>query len=182
MIEKILEALDKVDITEKKGPNIEKNLDEKQTFNLNYDPIYKENPKEINTRNKSLEGKNHPETDIPFERKEIETPDGKKEGVFAQFEAVADLKLPEQLEQGSDREQFKYCNDQLKDLVEANKETKDLFTEEQIEQILDGETPDGYTWHHSEDKGIMQLVDSEIHAKTGHTGGKSIWGGGSENR
>jgi hypothetical protein len=28
----------------------------------------------------------------------------------------------------------------------------------------------------------MQLVDSAVHAKTGHLGGRTIWGGGSEYR
>ncbi|MDG4762729.1 polymorphic toxin-type HINT domain-containing protein [Solwaraspora sp. WMMD406] len=32
-------------------------------------------------------------------------------------------------------------------------------------------TPTGYTWHHHQDKGLMQLVDRTVHAKTGHTGG-----------
>jgi hypothetical protein len=36
------------------------------------------------------------------------------------------------------------------------------------------ETPKGYTWHHHQEKGRMQLVNSEIHSKTGHTGGFSI--------
>lgn len=40
------------------------------------------------------------------------------------------------------------------------------------------ETPAGYTWHHHQDIGRMQLVPSDLHAKTGHTGGASIWGGG----
>ena len=49
-------------------------------------------------------------------------------------------------------------------------------------KIEDGETPDGYTWHHDAEAGKMQLVDFETHQKTGHTGGRYIWGGGTENR
>lgn len=45
-----------------------------------------------------------------------------------------------------------------------------------------GDTPDGYTWHHDAEAGKMQLVDTETHQKTGHTGGRSIWGGGTESR
>ena len=48
--------------------------------------------------------------------------------------------------------------------------------------IEDGYTPDGYTWHHNEEKGKMQLVDTDIHSQTRHTGGRNIWGGGTENR
>lgn len=34
-------------------------------------------------------------------------------------------------------------------------------------------TPSGYTWHHHQDTGLMQLIDRSVHAKTGHTGGFS---------
>lgn len=183
MIEKILETLEKVKDFEKKGPNIEVPSEKMQDIKLNYDSVYKEeNNNEIQTRNGQLEGKNHPETGVPFERKEVETSEGTKEGVFPQFDSVCDVNLPEDLEQATDREQFKHCNEQLKDKVENDSELKEKFTPEQLEQIEENETPDGYTWHHSEETGKMQLVDSETHAKTGHTGGKSIWGGGSENR
>lgn len=30
--------------------------------------------------------------------------------------------------------------------------------------------------------GVLQLVDEETHAQTGHTGGREIWGGGSDYR
>jgi len=32
-------------------------------------------------------------------------------------------------------------------------------------------TPEGYTWHHHQDRTTMQLVPRDIHAQTGHTGG-----------
>jgi hypothetical protein len=35
------------------------------------------------------------------------------------------------------------------------------------------ETPKGMTWHHHQDRATMQLVPTEVHAKTGHTGGFS---------
>jgi hypothetical protein len=44
-----------------------------------------------------------------------------------------------------------------------------------------GIKPKGYNWHH-QDEGKMQLVDEFIHGKTGHTGGRHIWGGGKEYR
>ncbi|XXU49625.1 HNH endonuclease [Sorangium sp. So ce1014] len=31
--------------------------------------------------------------------------------------------------------------------------------------------PEGYTWHHHQDGTTMQLVSSNIHRMTGHTGG-----------
>lgn len=35
-------------------------------------------------------------------------------------------------------------------------------------------TPEGYTWHHHQEVGRMQLVKSDAHKKTGHTGGFSL--------
>lgn len=32
-------------------------------------------------------------------------------------------------------------------------------------------TPTGYTWHHHQDPGLMQLIQRKVHADTGHTGG-----------
>ncbi len=35
------------------------------------------------------------------------------------------------------------------------------------------ETPDNQTWHHHQDPGKMELIDKEVHKKTGHAGGFS---------
>ena len=48
--------------------------------------------------------------------------------------------------------------------------------------MSDGTAPDGYVWHHNEECGKIQLVEYDLHAHTGHTGGRSVWGGGNENR
>ena len=37
------------------------------------------------------------------------------------------------------------------------------------------QTPKDYTWHHHQQTGRMQLVETKIHRKTGHTGGFAIW-------
>lgn len=137
----------------------------------------------IKTRNEELEGKRHPKTNVPFERKTVEDADGNEvTGVFPEFDSEFDVQLPEDLYQESDKKQFAECNKQLKEAIEKNPELAKKFTPEQLEQIKNGETPDGYTWHHNEEKGKMQLVNSDTHAKTGHTGGKTVWGGGNENR
>ena len=138
---------------------------------------------EIHTRNESLDGDRHPITGVPFERKTVQDADGNEvTGVFPVFDSEFDAQLPDELLQSSDREQFNECNRQLKDAVENDPELAAKFTPEQLEQIKNGEMPDGYTWHHNEEKGKMQLVDADTHAQTGHTGGKTIWGGGNENR
>lgn len=135
------------------------------------------------TRNQDLKGQNHPETDVPFKEKTVTTDTGEEvTGVFPEFESVFDAQLPEDLYKESDRKQFAECNRQLKEKVMSDPEYAKQFTEEQLEQIMNGDTPDGYTWHHNEETGKMQLVKSETHARTGHTGGRAIWGGGSESR
>lgn len=136
----------------------------------------------IKCRNEDLEGEKHPETGVPFERKQVEV-DGKQyEVVVPEFESSYDAKLPENMYEATDREQFKECNSQLKNEIATNKELREKFDDEQLEQIENDDTPDGYTWHHDAEEGKMQLVDTETHQKTGHTGGRSIWGGGTESR
>lgn len=136
----------------------------------------------LTTRNEKLEDKKHSETGVPFEKKEINIDGETVEGVFPNFDEVTSVELTEDMYKSKDSEQFKYCNTELKKQIENNPELKVKFTDEQIEQIEAGRTPKGYTWHHSEEVGKMELVDTGIHAKTGHTGGKVIWGGGNENR
>lgn len=136
----------------------------------------------IKCRNENLEGQEHPETGVPFERKQVEA-DGKQyEVVVPEFESSYDAQLPEDMYEVTDREQFKECNSQLKNEVATNQDLREQFDDEQLEQIENGDTPDGYTWHHDAEAGKMQLVDTETHQKTGHTGGRSIWGGGTESR
>lgn len=145
--------------------------------------IQKDEKGYIRTRNEGLEGQNHPVTNVPFKEKMVVTDSGEEViGVFPEFDSVFEAQLPENLYTASDSKQFSDCNNQLKDAIETDAELAKLFDEEQIDQINNDDIPDGYIWHHNEETGKMQLVDSEIHAKTGHTGGRSIWGGGSENR
>lgn len=139
-------------------------------------------PEQIKCRNEDLEGQRHPETGVPFERKQVEV-DGKQyEIVVPEFESLYDAQLPENMYEAKDREQFKECNLQLKNEAAANKNIREQFDDEQLEQLENGDTPDGYTWHHDAEAGKMQLVDTEIHQKTGHTGGRSVWGGGTYSR
>jgi RHS repeat-associated protein len=48
-------------------------------------------------------------------------------------------------------------------------------TDEKLSNAAAGlaDTPSGYTWHHHQDQGLMQLVDRKVHSKTGHDGGFS---------
>lgn len=142
-----------------------------------------ESPRTIKTINDGLAGQKHPDTGIPYVEKEVVTDTGEKiKGVFPQFESEIDIQIPENIQQASDRTQFAECNKQLQEKIANDPEFKSKFTEDQLADIEDGYTPDGYTWHHNEEIGKMQLVDTDIHSQTRHTGGRYIWGGGSENR
>lgn len=145
------------------------------------DEVYEleQESKDIKTRNSDLEGKKHSQTDVPYERDTL--PDG-QEGVFPVFDAKVEIELPEDLYEGTDREQFRYCNKQLKEQIQNNPELIGSFRKEQIEQIDNERTPSGYTWHHHQQPGKMQLVSTDEHAASGHTGGRVIWGGGQDQR
>ena len=136
----------------------------------------------IPCRNEEFAGKEHPETGVPFVAKKVIIDGIEKEVVTPVFESAFDSQLPEDKLTASDAVQNNECNQQLKEAVENNPELRAKFNNEQLEQINNGDTPDGYTWHHDADIGKMQLVDAEIHRATGHTGGRYIWGGGSDNR
>lgn len=144
-------------------------------------------PRYVITRNETLENDRHPITGVCFEKRVVELPDGEKiEGVFPRFESIFDAKIPENLYLQPDRVQFRECNRQLAQVIEKSPELSKLFSEEQHEQIkdgiYDGTAPDGYVWHHDAEAGKLQLVDFETHSHTGHTGGRSLWGGGSNSR
>lgn len=136
------------------------------------------------TDREDLEGKTG-ENGIRYERKTVDIHGVKVQGVFPVFDSAFDAQLPEDLEKASNARQFKDCNKQLKEAIENNSELRDNFTEEQLEEIEDGDTSSGYVWHHNEETGKMQLVKIEDHDRTqggaAHTGGKALWGGSYSN-
>lgn len=70
----------------------------------------------------------------------------------------------------------KKANEALQKAFNKNpKSFKSKFTKSQIEQIKKGQKPDGYTWHHHQTRGVMQLVHKSYHEGTSHTGGFAIW-------
>ena len=140
-------------------------------------------PRHIPTINEGLEGKTYPGTDVKYEKHTFLYNGEKVEGVFPVFHSKFELFIPKELRNASDTEQFKYCVQQLAERVEKDPEFAKQFTPRQLEQIKNGEPRiSGLTWHHNEIPGKMQLVDANEHSICRHTGGRSIWGGGSECR
>ena len=138
----------------------------------------------ISTRNEGLNGATHPVTGVHFEEKVVETDTGERVvGVFPEFESVFDARLPEELKTETDAKQFEEAQRQLKRKYDSDPDFREQFSERAKYDIENGNIPPyGYTWHHNEEIGKMQLVDYDTHQKTGHTGGKTIWGGGNDNR
>ena len=137
----------------------------------------------ITTINERYEGQVHPEANVPY-RKHVFTLNGEKvEGVFPVFESKFNVLLPKNLRMDSDLKQFDFCVKCLARRIENDPEFAKQFTARQIEQIKNGEPNiSGLTWHHNEVPGRMQLVNTREHAICRHTGGRSIWGGGSDCR
>ncbi|MCY7761168.1 T7SS effector LXG polymorphic toxin [Bacillus spizizenii] len=129
------------------------------------------NLKTVNLKMGHLKNEKHPKTGVPYDK------DG-----FPIFKPKFDTKIDSNLYKESDYLQFKDATLKLKEEIETDPLLRNQFNDLQIEMIKAGETPDGYTWHHHQDPGRMQLVDQKVHRKTGHTGGRHLWGGGSKNR
>ena len=132
----------------------------------------------LNCINEEYKGQNHPETNIFYTVKIVDIKGIKIEVVVPVFPSVFDTTLPEGLIQQSEEKQFNYCNERLKEAIKENPELGEKFSAEQREMIEAGVKPKGFTWHHNEEYGKMQLVKTEIHEGSRHTGGNSIWNGG----
>ena len=137
---------------------------------------------ELKTINQSLKNKRHIVTNVLFSEKRIELSDGRKlVGVFPEFDSCVDIQLPENLYKASFLDQKKYLIGKLKSMTDDSKQLSELtkrLGQDAIDDIKAGVLPEGFTWHHNEQEGLMQLVDTAIHDATAHTGGMSIWGKG----
>jgi len=140
---------------------------------------------EIETRNDHLSGYEHPETGVPFVEKTVDLPNGQVvEGTFPVFDETFNVMIAEELYLEGDDVHFEVANDTLYQAIIENPDLANElgFSQAEVQGLANGQTPEGYTWHHNEEPGLLQLVDEESHAQTAHTGGRAIWGGGSENR
>lgn len=137
-------------------------------------------------RNETLAGTANPLTGVEYEKRIVEINEYKVEVVMPKFDSAFEAQLPEDLLKAKDKAQFVECNKQLYEAIQKEPDLAKKFTSEQIEQIKDGMiqggAPDGYTWHHDAETGKMQLVDSDMHGDSRHTGGKTLWGGGNDYR
>ena len=96
---------------------------------------------------------------------------------FPMFKVYYTVRLKRKHFRESRMRHFYMANKILYEDLPYNSSLKKRLTKKQIDDLFDGKTPSGYTWHHHQDAGKLQLVEEEIHAKTYHCGGYSIWGG-----
>ena len=132
----------------------------------------------IKTDNMSLAGKLHPKTGIPFITKYVKDKYGNWfKIVVAKFPYKVQVKLPMNIASISNRDiHFKKATDILREQIKRNTKLEGKFSKDQLIDIMNGRSKiSGLTWHHNEEKGVMQLVEDVIHSQTGHTGGFSIW-------
>jgi len=101
---------------------------------------------------------------------------------FSQWTAV-ELELPKDMWFKSDDEQFKYLGPKAYEIIVKDPNLKSQFTEADLQLLKIGKRPKQFVWHHHEKPGKMQLVPRDIHEScVPHTGGRAIWGGGSDYR
>lgn len=64
----------------------------------------------------------------------------------------------------------------LRTAIRNGRVSRSKFTPEQQKAIEAGEAKiPGYTWHHHQDPGRMQLIPSEYHKQSAHVGGHRLW-------
>lgn len=122
-------------------------------------------------KNGGLAGTAHPKTGVLFD-----------DLGFPIFKSHYEVTLPRGMYMGTDYEQFQYATTQLAKQIAVDPKLAKTFSAGDVERISMGYKPRGYTWHHSQREGVLQLVDTEIHQQTSHTGGRAIWGGGAGQR
>lgn len=102
---------------------------------------------------------------------------------FAEFETQFETMIDDfHIGSGQHRLHFKAANQRLHDTINANPglaRQLGLSPDDVMHLPMSKEPPVGYTWHHHQDVGRMQLITRSAHGLAiPHTGGMSIWGGG----
>jgi hypothetical protein len=143
-------------------------------------------PVKLVTRNNDLEGK--VKYGVKFIRKTITLPNGLKvSGVFPKFKHLSRVKLPNYLLDKPDVMQMNYAFMKFRKQLLLNPELQKKFTAKELEEIFkrkitSTKVPNykvkGHTWHHSEDTGVLELVETKIHKAIPHDGGSAVWAGG----
>lgn len=95
---------------------------------------------------------------------------------FPKFKVIAEVKLERKYWKKDRDVHFYRASKILYNRIQKSSRLERKFTRRDISAFKQGDYPSKYTWHHHQDKGVLQLVDSDIHSKVRHNGGFSIWG------
>lgn len=95
---------------------------------------------------------------------------------FPKFKSMCTIYLPKKYHKKSREVHFYNASKMLYDLCKKNTSLRKKFNENELKIFSQGGVPEKYTWHHHQNKGVLQLVNRDIHADVNHIGGFSIWG------
>jgi len=116
----------------------------------------------------SKAGTRHPITNVKYDSRG-----------FPEFKSYCTVRLPQRDYRKSREQHFETANRILYNKIISDSRTRKRFSfsQKELKELSQGETPKKYTWHHHQDRGVLEFVDYDIHSKTSHIGGYSIWGG-----
>lgn len=132
------------------------------------DEVYPRTLAKPNAPNAKLAGKGKQIGDdfVPF--------DGRGWPVFDKF-AKFDTRLPNYKPNAERYEHFRDATRNLRDAIRRKEVGIEQFSPEQLAAIEKGaDKIPGFTWHHHQDLGRMQLVPKGLHGKVGHMGGYAL--------
>lgn len=133
-------------------------------------------PIPITTRNMDLDGQGHPSSGVEFSRQEVDMGDGVSiTGVFPEFDSRFDIELGDDAKDMTIHEQFTACRDAFLDHMYDDPEILVDLTLEDMDHLDEGYFPNGCTAQHNPRVGSFSIVDSDLHRRTGHTGGNALW-------
>lgn len=128
--------------------------------------IYPDGTIYYNTTNSRYANSTHPRG-VYFEVERVSINGVTVEGVFPKYDAFFEPPImPKELWNSKSKkyaDQFKYCDKALKQAVNSSPALAAMFTPVQLQWINAGETPPGFTWHHHQQPGKMQLVRKQDH-------------------
>lgn len=113
-----------------------------------------------------MANKTHQKTKVRFDSKG-----------FPKFKAYYTVKLQKRDYRKTREQHFYIANKKIYKNILSSYRLKAKFSKKEIKEFSLGQTPSKYTWHHHQDAGILELVEYDVHSKTSHIGGYSIWGG-----
>lgn len=120
-----------------------------------------------NGKNVKLADQRHPKTNVPFDSKGF--PNFEK---YVKYDTKLDI---QEFRSKGSTGQMRLATKDLAEAIKRGEVRSSAFTTKQLKAIEKGKDKiPGYTWHHHQDTGRMQLVPEEKHSPTGHIGGRAM--------